>query len=259
MRKAGAGVLTGLRPQTWDRLSVLLPAGRRPRLLGDKLHMRAEAVSLDRFDEVYPRLVSHWALDAELAPGEGSGAGRLEPAGLDAGLEGEVERMQLMDLVTYLPSDILTKLDRASMAFSLEARVPLLDHRAVEHAWSLPADLKIRSGETKWILRRVLERYLPRTLFERPKMGFAVPIDRWLRGPLRDWAADLLDPRSLAEDDLFNVGLVRRRWEEHRAGTRNWQYSLWIVLMAQAWRRRWLATPPLEGTAFRDRRWPKSN
>ena len=240
-RKAAAGVLSALRPGTWDRLSGFLPSRRRPRLFGDKLHMLGEVVSLERFDEVYPRLVSHWPLEEELVPGEGRGAGRLEPAGLDAGLEGEVERMQLMDLRTYLPSDILTKVDRASMAWSLEARVPLLDHRVVEHAWSLPADLKIRSGETKWILRRVLERYVPRALFERPKMGFAAPIDRWLRGPLLDWAADLLDSRTLAEAGLFNVGLVRRRWEEHQAGTRNWQHSLWIVLMAQAWRRRWLA------------------
>ena len=241
-RKAVAGALKTLRPQTWDRLSALLPARARPRLLGDKLHMLAEVVSLDRFDAVYPRLVSHWGLDAELVPGEGPGAGRLETAALDGGIGGDVERMQLMDMLTYLPSDILTKVDRASMAFSLEARVPLLDHRVVEHAWSLPADFKIRSGETKWILRRVLERYLPPAQFERPKMGFAVPIDRWLRGPLRDWAADLLDPRSLGEDDLFSVDLVRRRWDEHQAGTRNWQYSLWIVLMAQAWRRRWLAS-----------------
>ena len=243
-RKASAGLLTSLRPRTWDRLSGLAPERLRPRLLGDKLHMLAEVVSLDRFDEVYPRLVSHWALDAELVPGEGPGAGRFEPAEIDAGLDSEVERMQLMDLLGYLPGDILTKVDRASMAFSLEARVPLLDHRVVEHTWSLPADLKIRSGETKWILRQVLERYLPRSLFERPKMGFAVPIDRWLRGPLRDWAADLLDPRSLGDEDLFNVELVRRRWDEHQAGTRNWQYPLWTVLMAQAWRRRWLAPPP---------------
>ena len=243
-RKAAAGVLTALRPGTWDRLSGLLPARRRPRLLGDKLHMLAEVVSLDRFDAVYPRLISHWALDAELVPGEGRGAGRLEPAGLDAGLEDEVERMQLMDLRTYLPGDILTKVDRASMAHSLEARVPLLDHRVVEHAWRLPPDRKIRAGETKWILRRVLERYVPRSLFERPKMGFGVPIDRWLRGPLRDWAADLLGSRSLAEDGLFNVELVRRRWEEHQAGTRNWQYSLWIVLMGQAWRRKWMVSSP---------------
>ena len=242
-RMAAAGVLTSLRPRTWDRLSALVPARRRPRLFGDKLHMLAEVVSLDGLDEVYPRLVSHWALDAELVPGEGPGAGRLEPAGLDAGLEDDVERMQLMDLRTYLPSDILTKVDRASMAWSLEARVPLLDHRVVEHAWRLPAEQKIRSGETKWILRQVLERYVPRALFERPKMGFAVPIDRWLRGPLRDWAADLLDSRSLAEDGLYNVDLVRRRWKEHQSGTCNWQYSLWIVLMGQAWRRRWLPSP----------------
>lgn len=242
-RKAAAGVLTSLRPGTWDRLSGLLPARRRPRLFGDKLHTLAEVMSLDGLQAVYPRLVSHWPLDAELVPGEGPGAGRLDPGALDAGLEDEVERMQLMDLRTYLPSDILTKVDRASMAHSLEARVPLLDHRVVEHAWRLPRDHKIRSGETKWVLRRVLERYVPRALFERPKMGFAVPIDRWLRGPLRDWAGDLLGSRALAEDGLFNVGLVRRRWEEHQAVTRNWQHSLWIVLMAQAWRRRWLASP----------------
>ena len=243
-RKILAGLLTSLRPRTWDRLAGLAPERLRPRLLGDKLHTLAEAVSLDRFEEVYPRLVSHWALDAELVPGEGPGAGRREPAELDGGLEGEVERMQLMDLLTYLPGGILAKLDRASMACSLEARTPLLDHRVVEHAWGLPPALKIRSGETKWILRSVLERYLPRALFDRPKMGFAAPIDRWLRGPLRDWAADLLDPRSLGEDGLFNVELVRGRWREHQAGARNWQYSLWIVLMAQAWRLRWLAPPP---------------
>ena len=243
-RKASAGLLTSLRPRVWDRLSGLAPERLRPRLLGDKLHKLAEVVALDRFDDVYPRLVSHWALDAELVPGEGPGAGRIKPAELDAGLEGEVERMQLMDLLTYLPGDILTKVDRASMACSLEARVPLLDHRVVEHTWRLPADRKIRSGETKWILRRVLERYLPRALFDRPKMGFAAPIDRWLRGPLLDWAADLLDPCSLGDEDLFNVELVRRRWDEHQAGTHNWQYPLWTVLMAQAWRRRWLAPPP---------------
>lgn len=250
-RRVSAGLLASLRPQVWDRLAGLAPERLRPRLLGDKLHLLAEAVSLDRFDDVYPRLVSHWALDAELVPGEGPGAGRREYAQLDAGLESEVERMQLMDILTYLPGDILTKVDRASMAWSIEVRVPLLDHRVVEHAWTLPTDLKIRSGETKWILRRVLERYLPRTLFDRPKMGFAAPIDRWLRGPLFDWAADLLDPRSLGDEDLFNVDLVRSRWHEHQAGRRNWQYSLWIVLMAQAWRRRWLAPPPREAAPAR--------
>ena len=245
-RKASARLLTSLRPAAWDRLSRLMPMGRRPRLLGDKLHMLAAVASLDRFDDVYPRLVSHWALDVELVPGEGPGTRRFDLAAFDAGFESEFERMQLMDLVTYLPGDILAKVDRASMAYSLEARIPLLDHRVVEHTWSMPADFKIRSGETKWILRRVLDQYLPRPLFERPKMGFAVPIDRWLRGPLRDWAADLLDPGSLGDDSLFNVKLVRRCWDEHQAGTRNWQYPLWTVLMAQAWRRRWLSPPRAE-------------
>ena len=253
-RRVSASLLASLPPRTWDRLAGLAPERRRPRLLGDKLHLLAEVVSLDCFEDVYPRLVSHWALDAELVPGEGAGAGRREPAELlNAGLGSEAESMQLMDLLTYLPGDVLTKLDRASMACSLEARAPLLDHRVVEHTWSLPADLKIRAGESKWILRRVLERYLPRPLFDRPKMGFGVPIDRWLRGPLRDWAADLLEPRSLGDDGLFNVELVRRRWHEHQAGDRNWQYSLWIVLMAQAWRHRWIAPPRPRSEAVRSR------
>ena len=249
-RRTAARLLTSLRPQTWDRLGLLVPAQSRPRLLGDKLHLLAAVVALDRFEDVYPRLVSHWELDADLVPGQGPDAGRLRPGDIDAAPAGEAERMQLMDLLTYLPGDILAKVDRASMAFSLEARVPLLDHRVVEHAWSLPPDLRIRAGETKWILRRVLERYLPQALFERPKMGFAVPIDRWLRGPLRDWAADLLDERALGEDGLFNVALVRRRWDQHQAGSHNWQDSLWIVLMAQAWRRRWLAPAPGTKTGF---------
>jgi asparagine synthase (glutamine-hydrolysing) len=147
-----------------------------------------------------------------------------------------VERMCLLDQVGYLPDDILVKVDRAAMAASLETRVPLLDHRVVEFAWQVPMHQKIRNGHTKWLLREVLYRHVPRELIERPKQGFGVPLDDWLRGPLRDWAHGLLDPARLRQDGLLDADAVQARWQAHLRGDRNWTGPLWGVLMLQAWR-----------------------
>jgi asparagine synthase (glutamine-hydrolysing) len=237
--RSGLGkTILGISPAMWDGLFAFLPQSRRPRLPGDRLHKFARVLDFADADDLDLRLMRHW----ETPPAAASSASPVF-AELDQEFEQAVsaplDRWQLADMLTYLPDDILVKLDRASMAASLEGREPLLDHRVIEFAWRLPAALRIAEGKGKWLLRRVLDRYIPRSLVERPKMGFAVPIDVWLRGPLRDWAEDLLSERSVKSAGLLDAAPLRQRLAEHQSGRRNWQYSLWGALMIQAWHRRW--------------------
>jgi asparagine synthase (glutamine-hydrolysing) len=239
LRGATATALRALAPQTWNRLFAFVPAAWRPALPGDKLHKITTLLANPAPEAIYRRLVSQWERPEEVAAAGREPAGPLWDPSIARDFPDFVPRMQFLDMVTYLPDDILTKLDRATMAVGLEGRVPLLDHRVVSYAWSLPRSLKLHGGRSKWLLRRVLDRYVPRSLIDRPKMGFGVPIDAWLRAPLREWAESLLAPARLASYGLVRVEPVRRAWREHLEGTRNWQYPLWTVLMLQAWRERW--------------------
>jgi asparagine synthase (glutamine-hydrolysing) len=238
VRKGAAAALTAVRPDRWTQLLSALPSRLRPPQAGDKVHKAASVLRLDSADAVYRRLVSHWE-PSEIMPQAREPKSILDDQTLAKDFPDLLPRMQFLDLVTYLPDDILTKVDRASMAVALEARVPLIDHRVVEFAWRLPENVKVRNGTSKWILRQVLYRHVPPELIERPKMGFGIPLGEWLRGPLRDWAETLLGEQRLREAGLVDHAVVRRYWQDHLDGRRNWQYLLWDVLMLEAWRERW--------------------
>jgi asparagine synthase (glutamine-hydrolysing) len=199
------------------------------------MHKLADVVARRDFPDMYRALISAWKDPAGMVI-----RGHEPPTlltGLDTAVPSDdiLEQMMYWDLRTYLPGDILTKVDRASMAVSLEARVPLLDHRVVELAWRLPLDYKLRDGKAKWVLRQVLDRHVPARLIDRPKRGFSVPLEAWLKGPLRDWAEALLDRERLVREGVFHPDPIRKSWREFQSGSRRWQSQLWIVLMFQAW------------------------
>jgi len=235
MRLFLAKSITLFSTQNWDNTSRVIPKKYRFNNIGDKIYKGASMLSSQTIGELYLGLVSHHKNPESLLKS------CIEPSSLlidnYSDLRGldDVQRMMALDLVTYLPDDILVKVDRAAMGVSLETRVPFLDHNIIEFAWTLPLSMKIKDGESKWPLRQMLYRYVPKELIERPKMGFGVPIGSWIRGPLRDWAEDLLDESRLSKEGYFNSTLIRHMWEEHLSGRRNWQYILWNVLMFQAW------------------------
>ena len=230
--KAGLRRLAAARGgQVADRANQMLPLRWQVRIPSEKLFKLSGLLDVNDDQALYERLVSPWP-DPErvLLGGHSSAVERRYPDRLRF-----AERMMFMDAESYLPGDILTKVDRASMAVSLESREPLLDHRLAELVWSLPLTFKIRDGQTKWVLRQVLDRYIPRHLLDRPKFGFGIPIGQMLRGPLREWATQLLDTERLRAEGFFNADVVQERWQQHLAGRYNWEHALWNVLMFQQW------------------------
>jgi len=201
---------------------------------GHKIHKAASFLGAESADEMYRTVMTHW-------PDPVAVTGVLEPKtvlttpGAWPSFQDVVSRMMYFDLMTELPDDILVKVDRATMAVSLESRAPFLDHRIVELAWRIPLHQKVRNGEGKWILRQLLYKYVPRGLIERPKMGFGVPIDAWLRGPIKEWAAALLAPTRLARDGYFDPNAITAAWSQHQRGDRNNAHLLWGILMFQGW------------------------
>jgi asparagine synthase (glutamine-hydrolysing) len=241
---SGSGGLTAKAIRTvprgaWSALAHLIPQRQRPPHLDDKMAKLAGVLE-GGHDNFYRVVVTHWPDAETLVPGAAPPHFIADDPRIASLIANPAERMQYLDSVTYLPDDILTKVDRASMAVSLEARVPLIDHRVVAFSWQLKPEWKARPGHGKYLLRRVLDRYVPRALIDRPKTGFAVPIDSWLRGPLRDWAESLLAEARLKREGVLAAAPIREKWREHLSGKRNWQYLLWDVLMFQAWKERWL-------------------
>ena len=244
MRMLGRDMIKVISPQIWEQVVGLgnhvVPRRFRVRGGGDKMHKIARILDAKTLEALYLELVSNpqWAGNA-LAHPETLHSPFNHWENCTKSL-GDIERMMFLDQMTYMTDDILCKVDRASMSTGLEARVPFLDNQLTQFAWSLPMDFKIRGGVGKWPLRQVLKRYVPEELFERPKMGFGIPIGGWLRGPLRDWAEDLLSEASLKDQGWFNAEAVRKNWDEHLSGRRNLVHQLWSVLMFLSWKRKWI-------------------
>lgn len=244
VRASLAKVINKFSPDTWNKVGkvmpIKLPIVGNLALLGDKLHKGAGVLASRNQADLYKGLVSIWQDPSLIVIGNDAQT-VVEPntflAGNEPSLHGlsDTEKMMVLDMLTYLPDDILTKIDRAAMSVSLETRVPFLDHSVVEFAWQLPIQYKLRDGQSKWALRQVLYKYVPKELIERPKMGFGIPLDNWLRGPLKEWAETLLNEERLLKEGYFYPKPIRKKWQEHLNGQYNWAQQLWGVLMFQSW------------------------
>ena len=224
----------------------LLPNRLRHVHFGEKAHKLGAALRVSLESDFYRALTSHWLDPAAVVLGAHEPRDASIALQSTSGVSSFIEKIMYSDLIGYLPDDILVKVDRAAMAVSLEMRVPLLDHRIVEFAWRLPLATKVRGGVGKHVLRQLLYRHVPAGLVERPKTGFEVPIGEWLRGPLREWAEDLLAERRLVTEAYFEPGPIRQKWNEHLSHQRDWQHPLWDVLMFQAWLGSGLSAPARE-------------
>ncbi len=232
--RAAAGLIRGVEPEGWDRLAGAVPGLGRGALCGDRLHKVADLVEQPTAAAFYEALMGTWVGATPVLGGDGGALG-------SAGIRVRATRQEFLalamtwDFLQYLPDDILVKVDRAAMAVSLETRIPLLDHRIIEFARGVPLQWDLRAGQGKWLLRRLLYRFVPEGLVNRPKMGFGIPLGAWLRGPLRDWAEETLSPSRLRDDGFLRPEAIQAKWREHLAGHRNWQRHLWAALVWQSW------------------------
>lgn len=252
IRNFSASGVTRLSPRVWDQMNSMLrpvfPASVRTRLIGEKMHKIGDVLRADSTSGMYRSLLSAWQDPESLVVGATSNH-ESDGTLVANGSLGLMERMMLADQTSYLPDDLLAKVDRASMAVSLEARVPILDHRVVELSWRLPRQFKVRDGRGKWILRQILYKHIPPVLVDREKMGFSVPLARWLGGPLRNWAGDLLLSRET--DGFLRNTVVRKEWDRFLAGDSSNAPGIWALVMFRAWQSRWLT--PAAG------QWPQSS
>jgi asparagine synthase (glutamine-hydrolysing) len=239
LRELTASAITAFSPQVWDaafrHVRPVLPDSWQQRNPGYKLHKLATLMGSVGPMDMYARMASHWFESERVVLGSDRRAPLHMVENLWLELPDFERQAMYLDSITYLPNDILVKVDRATMAFSLEGRIPYLDPRVVDFAWRLPLNMKIRSRQGKWILRQVLYGYVPAKLVERPKMGFCIPLDEWLRGPMREWTEALLEPRWLEQREFFHAGSVRKMWKDHLFGRGAWQFPLWDILMFQLW------------------------
>ena len=223
----------------WNIISKVFSNRFVPSQLGDKLYKLAKILKDDDAD-FYRLLISSFDYPDKFVVSGKERKGLVWKNNFDNFLSCYVEKLKLLDTMTYLPDDILTKVDRASMAVSLEVRVPILDHRIVEFSWMLPKEMQLKKNQSKWILRQVLKRYVPEKLFNRPKMGFGVPIDSWLRKDLKNWASHLLSDEVFKKHNLLKKDSIQLMWMEHQSKMKNWQYPIWNVLMLHSWAEEYL-------------------
>jgi asparagine synthase (glutamine-hydrolysing) len=242
LRRVSAAGATSLSPRSWnqmrDALRPVFPAAGRTRLLGEKIHKMGDLLRADSTSGMYRSLLSAWQNPEDFVVGRSTNGSHDAILGSNDSL-GLMERMMLADQTSYLPDDLLAKVDRASMAVGLEARVPILDHRVVELSWRLPRKFKVRDGRGKWILRQILYKRVPPVLVDREKMGFSVPLAQWLAGPLKNWAGDLL--LSGENDEILRSTVVRQEWDRFVAGDTSNSAGLWALVMFKAWQTHWLA------------------
>ena len=237
LRSALGSAIQKVPVSTWSKAGNFLPSKHKVSLMGSKMHRMAHRLkTIKDIDDMYSSLVTEGYKENDLVIGGGEILStKLDNLNIVVDMKEPEQRMMLWDSLTYLPDDILTKVDRAAMGVGLETRIPFLDDRVVELAWRLPLEMKIKNGEGKWPVRQVLYKYVPKELIERPKAGFAIPVGQWMRGPLREWADNLLNEGRIKREGYFDPKLVRRLWEQHLSGLYDWTPRLWAILMFQAW------------------------